>query len=475
MKGKVLFVFMSFLLIDVSCQTSHQSYLDVLKTKCANPDITEIEKKSGYVEIEYLCEGKVYEIILDDHNTVISYEAEATEMQLPEQVMKKLARNYPGWQVDEHSVVYFNDTSIMKIEIVKDGIEQNVYFTLTGKLYKPRSFHEAQQWTSTLLKDNSRYKALGFDLFNPAVTYELPDVLNEISGIAVVDSNQILCVQDELGSVFKYDLVREAISRSYRFSDVGDYEDVTCHNGKIFVLRSDGTVSTFSSADFPADIQHQIFSFQSLNLEGIYFDNASSSLYFACNESNVNAEENRKEIYSYDLKKQKRLKSEISIHADTIAQILQKRFPELAGNMIDFSPSAITVHPNTGDFYIISASDRIMVIYDQKRNLRGVYPLPSDYFFKPEGIAFLPNGNMLISNEGTKNGLVKANILMFEHRGVNARRDKGQACLPARQGTRFMQCTLFIAPDLPDGRQVLVRGKANQPIKNQPINQYYER
>jgi hypothetical protein len=99
MKHILFFILILAISTSSSCQTIHESYLDIIKTKCPSPDITEVEKKSGYTEIEYLCEGKVYEIILDDQNRIISYETEADEIQLTEQVYKKLSRNYPGWQM----------------------------------------------------------------------------------------------------------------------------------------------------------------------------------------------------------------------------------------------------------------------------------------------------------------------------------------------------------------------------------------
>ncbi|MBP9161056.1 MAG: hypothetical protein KBF49_09425 [Flavobacteriales bacterium] len=43
--------------------------------------------------------------------------------------------------------------------------------------------------------------------------------------------------------------------------------------------------------------------------------------------------------------------------------------------------------------------------------------LPAADLHKPEGLAFLPNGDLLSSSEGDKKGLVQASVLRFAWRG----------------------------------------------------------
>ena len=111
-------------------------YLKELHEKCKNPDIVEIERKSEYVEIEYLCEGKMYELILDKKNKAIASETETPVSNITSSMYKKINKNYPGWTIDECNEVNVNDTILLKVELFKDGIEQNIYFTQTGKLFK---------------------------------------------------------------------------------------------------------------------------------------------------------------------------------------------------------------------------------------------------------------------------------------------------------------------------------------------------
>src|SRR5690606_8623279 len=96
--------------------------------------------------------------------------------------------------------------------------------------------------------------------------------------------------------------------------------------------------------------------------------------------------------------------------ADTFA----RNYPTLAQRSVRFSPSATAVHPITGHLYVLSASDRLLAIYSEE--LLHVLPLPASHYYKPEGLAFHSNGDLLISNEGDKKGLVPANVMRFGYR-----------------------------------------------------------
>ena len=50
-----------------------------------------------------------------------------------------------------------------------------------------------------------------YNLSKPTKSFVLPTALNEISGITTLSQNEIACVQDEIGTIFIYDLTKEAI------------------------------------------------------------------------------------------------------------------------------------------------------------------------------------------------------------------------------------------------------------------------
>ena len=63
-------------------------------------------------------------------------------------------------------------------------------------------------------------------------------------------------------------------------------------------------------------------------------------------------------------------------------------------------PSAIAIHPQTGDIYVTEATNPKLLVLDRTGKLKSLKILNSEEFYKPEGISFSPEGKMFISNEG---------------------------------------------------------------------------
>ena len=75
-------------------------------------------------------------------------------------------------------------------------------------------------------------------------------------------------------------------------------------------------------------------------------------------------------------------------------------------------PSALAKNRLNDEWFIISATNKLLVITDNAWKIKNVYQLDPAIFQHPEGIAFDEQSNLYISNEGdeTQNG----NILKFE-------------------------------------------------------------
>jgi uncharacterized protein YjiK len=80
---------------------------------------------------------------------------------------------------------------------------------------------------------------------------------------------------------------------------------------------------------------------------------------------------------------------------------------------IKFKPSGAAIHPLTGELYIISSVNKLLVVADRRGEVREVYRLDEGVFKQPEGIAFEPDGTMIVSNEAADHGV--ANLLIFPY------------------------------------------------------------
>jgi len=391
-----------------------ETYINLVKEKCPNADILEIEKSVDYVEVEYICDGIFHEVGIYKGD-IIYVETPVDPANIPyEDIIKKIDKKYQGYLVDEILTVTTTDTNFIKIEILIDGVENNLSFTLDGKWFKSKPIIASAKWFMDDLSQNAHYKKSDYNLLSPHRILEMPDVLREISGIAVIDSSNIFCVQDEIGVVFKYNLSDENISAIYRFKDVGDFEDIALLDPSVFVLRSDGSVYDFSYIDINRRPNENMIPIKSLNMEGLTFDGMSGYVYIASKDPLIGEDIYKRHIFRYMITSPTNPEPYLEIDINDIQKRFEKEYTDLSHNKIVFNPSAIAFHPVSGELYILSATDRMLLIYSDE-NIKTLYPLPAEIFYKPEGIDFFDNGDLLISNEGDKQGMTPGNILIFKY------------------------------------------------------------
>ena len=263
----------------------------------------------------------------------------------------------------------------------------------------------------------------GYDLSRPDVFVTLPSVLHEISGLTEVDDNTLACVQDELGIVFIYSVTDKKIVRKINFGGDGDYEGITRVDDHLYVMRSDGKmyeVSNYKSDNF--EVKEYQVKLPTKDNEGLAYDPKNERLLLAGKSGAKEAEyKNSRLVYSFDLKTKSIStkpafvfnKDQMSITMSSLSNTQGKKRKK--NKNVPFNPSAIAVHPTTGNLYVISAKGSMLYVFDRNSNLVSYTHLDGKEFLQPEGITFMDNGDMLISNEGKKD---RPNVLKFKYKGA---------------------------------------------------------
>ena len=250
----------------------------------------------------------------------------------------------------------------------------------------------------------------GYDLTRP-IKYELPDELTEISGIAFNKGNAdtLYAEQDEKGSLFYFKPGSKDLQR-YKFGKSGDYEDVAVSNGQVIMLRSDGVLFTFPlqavKSSQPADAKAWEGLLPQGEYEGMFADDSAQLVYVLCKHCSI--EKSSKTSTVFTLK----LAADGTLTSAGQAVIDVKKIEVLTGQKkITFHPSGLSRSLLTGDWYILSSVNKMLVVAGANWEIKEVYPLDPQLFGQPEGIAFDKDNNLYISNEGDK--LRMGNVLKF--------------------------------------------------------------
>lgn len=257
--------------------------------------------------------------------------------------------------------------------------------------------------------------AIPYNLKQEYQTIVLPSELREVSGITIIDTKTLACVQDEEGSVFIYDLEKQQIKQKIHFAGPGDYEGIATVGKDIFVLRSDATLFQIQNyQSTKRSIDSIATGIPNKDNEGLCFDPKNNRLLIGSKSKIGKGPEfkNLRTIYAFDLK-QNKLKEEPlytydinSIREFAAKNQIQlptkpdKKNPNEQEAALKFQLSAIYIHPKSNLLYALSASDYYLFVFNDQGEIIHLEVLDPEKFNKAEGIAIMPNGDLYVSNEG---------------------------------------------------------------------------
>ncbi len=243
----------------------------------------------------------------------------------------------------------------------------------------------------------------------PDAVLALPKILAEISGHVMLSDSVIAAIQDEKGTLYLIDARTGDVVSEHIFAGKGDYEDVALTPEGLYVLRSDGTLfylSTWAAPRLEAPkIETDLSS--KCDAEGLEYDPTDNHLLIACKDQPGAGLKGVRAVYAFSLTSQrldpsprymisieKVASAMLHVAADAPTAVLVETL-----NLEEFKPSALAFHPLNDQLYVVSSSPPAIAVLARDGSLLGAERLPEELLPQPEGIAFLPNGDMILSTE----------------------------------------------------------------------------
>ncbi|WP_270088794.1 SdiA-regulated domain-containing protein [Sphingobacterium sp. SYP-B4668] len=268
---------------------------------------------------------------------------------------------------------------------------------------------KAKHNSSSTNQKGSQQSALPYQL-NAGQAMPLPTDLLEISGITFLpnEDGQIYAVQDEKGLLYTYSLAGNNLTSS-PFEKDGDYEDLAVSASHFIILKSNGTFYTFPIIE--SQNISSVKTFKNLlpkgEYEGLATDAAQGIVFALCKSCSIDKKNAQTSGYILKIDDNGILTLSGEFKID-ISQI--QKFDNSIKKT--FKPSALSQHPKTKEWYILSSVDKVLAIADPQWNIKAVHALDPKRHQQPEGIAFDSQHNLYISNEaGTGD---KAILYKFE-------------------------------------------------------------
>lgn len=247
---------------------------------------------------------------------------------------------------------------------------------------------------------------------------ELGKALNEISGICYNSNDSgLLAIADSKEKIFQLSLKTKKL-KDYTEKIVesnSDLEDIVKVDTAIFLLMSKGIlVEVPDKATDTSGIKMYDAGLSGSNdFETLYYDPSANGLVMLCKTCGREKGTGVRTAFRFDLRTR-------TFDSNAFFTISRGEIKTLLKNAdAKFEPSAAAIHPLNKRLYILSSAGHLLVVADTRGQVSEAYDLNPDIFPQAEGIAFAPNGDMYISNEG-KYG--KPTLLLFRYQQKGKKR-----------------------------------------------------
>ncbi|HEX6847311.1 MAG TPA: SdiA-regulated domain-containing protein [Chitinophagaceae bacterium] len=245
-------------------------------------------------------------------------------------------------------------------------------------------------------------RSTDYDLKNPLRKCALSDSLLEISGITFFQNDRLLGIEDLRPILYEIKLGDTAgtIINKLEFEqtdkDKFDFEDLASIGDTVYALWSHGAVFKITSrkSGYVSE-KTKTWLKKENNTEGLAYDPVSGNLLVACKDEPglENVKKSTRAIFEFDTKAD-------SLKPEPFMLISKSDFENVAGEKVDFNPSAIAVHPVSHDIFIISTKDtKCIAQFSRDGKLKAFDYFEKEMLPQPEGICFDKNGNLFISTQ----------------------------------------------------------------------------
>jgi uncharacterized protein YjiK len=245
---------------------------------------------------------------------------------------------------------------------------------------------------------------------NPRWEVKLPGALREISGLAFSSDGRLFAQGDQEGTIWQLDPRDGTVLKRFRLASTehdpsmgkrpkpgrvtGDFEDMQIVGDRFFLISSTGMLLEFKEGAEGAAVPYQATDTglgKSCEIEGLAYDESTRSLLLLC-KAIYNPEWRREAVIAaWSLERKK-------LDPTPRFRIPYRKLAKVT-RATAFHGSALAFAPDHRSVVLIAGPQDVFAEISLEGEILGGGSLNPKRHEQPEGIAFAPDGTLLISDE----------------------------------------------------------------------------
>lgn len=224
--------------------------------------------------------------------------------------------------------------------------------------------------------------------------FSLPESLREISGLAVLDRYRVLAHDDELGIVSILSVADGRLLGRFSLGPVlphDDFEGIALLDDVVYLATSGGRLYSAPLGKDGAVVPYRVVDTRLgrlCEIEGLEADSVNDRLLFGCKTPRIRALANKVTVIPWSIDR--------AAVVDPFIQLPMAAVPEKESKSI--RPSAVVLRAD-GGLLVLSGIGSALLAIGPAGNVQCLQRL-GKHHPQPEGLAVMPDGAMVISDEG---------------------------------------------------------------------------
>lgn len=230
--------------------------------------------------------------------------------------------------------------------------------------------------------------------------YRLNGALTEISGFAPAGATSVYAHNDEVAVIYELDIETGAVLHSHALGDppvAGDFEGIAAFGGFVYLVTSKGLILEARLDRARARSAYNIYDTGvggDCEVEGIASTGKRGEFYLACKRANGGKAGKRLIVYKWSYAE--RLKP-LRPHIDA-------PIADLAPGAAEFRAADLARDTRSGNLLIVDSSSAAIIEITPTGAAVGYWRMDAKAHPQAEGLAVMPDGTLLIGDEGRIGG-----------------------------------------------------------------------